>query len=40
MGDKKIASPRINQVVDSDSIQIAGDYSEEDAKKFINVINQ
>ncbi|ARI78470.1 SecDF P1 head subdomain-containing protein [Halobacillus mangrovi] len=40
LGDKKIASPKINQVIDSESIQIEGDYSEKDAKKFIDVINQ
>ncbi|KHE67044.1 hypothetical protein [Halobacillus sp. BBL2006] len=39
LGEEKISSPRISQVIDSDSIQISGDYSDEQAKSFIDVIN-
>ncbi|UOQ45489.1 hypothetical protein MUN89_05960 [Halobacillus salinarum] len=39
LGDTEIASPVIHTVINSGSIQIAGDFSKEDAEKFVDVIH-
>ncbi|WP_079479006.1 SecDF P1 head subdomain-containing protein [Halobacillus salinus] len=40
LGDKEIASPTVQTVITSDSIQIAGDFTKEEAEQFVDVINQ
>ncbi|WP_406944093.1 SecDF P1 head subdomain-containing protein [Halobacillus sp. SY10] len=40
LGDEKIASPTIRKVIDRDSMQIAGDYTREEAEQFVDFINQ
>ncbi|SDP47440.1 SecDF P1 head subdomain-containing protein [Halobacillus aidingensis] len=39
LGDEKIASPTIRKVIDRDSMQIAGDYTREEAEQFVDYIN-
>ncbi|MYL48352.1 hypothetical protein GLV98_02610 [Halobacillus litoralis] len=40
LGDEKIASPTIRKVIHDDSMQVAGDYTKEEAQQFVDVINQ
>ncbi|GEN54888.1 SecDF P1 head subdomain-containing protein [Halobacillus faecis] len=40
LGDEKIASPTVRKVIHSDSMQVAGDYTKEEAEQFVDFINQ